>query len=390
MSKLKTILIIGVCVCLLAGCGDTGNQWVEETPTPTSSAVQSEARVSDRPDEITPKVTEVPDGTAAPSAGAEISSVPITVTDVPGTAATPEVTDVPKATVTPKVTVTPKAVTAPADEILEVSRVMYAVTPLNVRASNTTSSAIVGSVETNESVQVTGICDNGWARIDYKGSVAYVYFEYLSNEKTERKNTPTPVPTKTPTPIPAGTATPKPTVSQAGGSGFTPVNGTHGIHSFNDSIHTLGQSLYNRNNDIVQEHLACVNELRTSMGLNALTLDTTVCNIASYRTAEMVSLDYFSHYHPQNSNSACAFDIVYFYQNGYTQIAENIANIDGQWSYYFDRTKTGNKTSLGEQLFNQFAESQGHYENMVNPKYTKIGICVYVSDSYVLITQIFE
>lgn len=339
MSKTKKILIIAACVCLLTGCGDTGNQWEETTPTATPSTFQEETKAS-----VSPDATETPMPTPTP--------IPVTATEKP------------EATPTPEFTAVPTATPEPEDDILEVSRVMYAVTPLNIRASNTTSSAIVGSFETNESVQVTGICDNGWARIDYNGSVAYVYYEYLSSEKTVA------TPTLTLTPIPSLTSLP--------------------VHVYDENLHAMGQSLYNQNLDIIQEHLACVNELRTSLGLNTLTLDKTVCNIASYRTAEMISLDYFSHYHPQNSNLACVFDIVYFYQDSYRQLAENIANIDGQWSYYFDRTATGGRTSLGEQLFNQFADSEGHYNNMVNPAYTKIGICVYVSDNYVLITQVFE
>ncbi|MGN0165241.1 MAG: CAP domain-containing protein [Lachnospiraceae bacterium] len=367
MYKNTKAVLIGMCMFLLVGCGQKDSKWEQVTPTPTTAVSSENVQTT-----ITAVVTDVP--TMTPE-------LTLTITPEPTVTSTEEAP-----------TITPVVTEAPSDDILEVSRTMYAVTRLYIREKDTSSSQALGILEINVPVKVTGITNGGWARIEYEDGEAYVFYEYLTDTPTI-DNTPTPTSTATPTPKPVVTKVPEPEntplPSITMGTGFTPVNNFHGIHGFSNNLHASGQQMLAANSDVVSAHLACVNELRASVGLPALVLDDTASNIAAYRTAEMIFLDYFDHYHPtypKEIDYACAFDVVYFYQDGYTRLAENIAEIGGKWGYFYDN----DKAKLGEALYEQFAGSQGHYENMVNPNFTKIGICAYVSDDYVLITQIFE
>lgn len=418
MRRIKALIVILACLTglIAAGCGQKTDKKAGTDEQEVSLAVSEPAKATDDSSKVVPSLTGQPGvsiqvtpggaditgggdltggaditgggdltggaeitGGGSLTGGAEITGGgnptggAVTEAVVTGEA-TKQPTPVPTVTKAP---VTTPVQTKPTVAIKDMSAKMYSSIRLNVRASNTTNSDVLGVLDVNESIEVTGLCDNGWARVNYKGKTAYVSYKYLSSEKVVEK-TPTPKPiTSTPKP---NTSTPQP---QTQPQKFAPVNDSYGKHSFNQTYHDNGQSYYKANYDIAKAHLKCVNDLRASLGLESLTLDSTVSQIASYRTAEMVALDFFSHYHPGNGTT-CAFEVVYFYQDGYSQIAENISHIVGDWGYFYSRAE------LGEELFNNFKNSDGHYKNMTNPKYTKIGLCVYVSDNYALITQIFE
>ena len=58
-------------------------------------------------------------------------------------------------------------------------KMMVSSSGLNVRSSWNADSEILATLPYGAQVNVTGLCDNGWVRIDYKGQVAYVNGEYL-------------------------------------------------------------------------------------------------------------------------------------------------------------------------------------------------------------------
>lgn len=204
------------------------------------------------------------------------------------------------------------------------------------------------------------------------------------------KETPTPTPSgyneAVNTPIPTvGTTTPEPTPVAS-----VPLVEGAGIHEYMISCHSMGNGLLSQNSDTVEAHLYLINKLRTSFGLSELVLDDTLSGIAAYRTAEMVTLGYFNHYHPgyvESEESACVFDVAYFYQSEYTQIAENIARFSVEGGTVNSQFT---KEEIAEQFFVQFCNSSEHYENIVNPDFTKVGLCVFSSGDYALITQIYE
>jgi cell wall-associated NlpC family hydrolase len=57
--------------------------------------------------------------------------------------------------------------------------VMTATTTVNVRASASTSSAVIGVLPSGNNVTATGASTNGWTKVSYNGRTAYVYSTYL-------------------------------------------------------------------------------------------------------------------------------------------------------------------------------------------------------------------
>jgi len=215
--------------------------------------------------------------------------------------------------------------------------------------------------------------------------------------------TPSPVPVSTSTPTPtvetpvttAPTATPIPTATPTPMQAGIPLVSSYGIHTYNSDYNVYGNNYISSSNEAVNAHIAKVNALRKSQGLNELVVDENLTRIAAYRNAEMVYLNYFSHFHPGYSDVACYRDIWYFYVPYYLSRGENIDEMvlktdgatilkNGDKPYKFETQK-----ELGESMYNDFYNSKDHYANMVNGDYTKIGVSIYISDERVICTQIF-
>lgn len=104
-----------------------------------------------------------------------------------------------------------------------------------------------------------------------------------------------------------------------------------------------------------QEVLRLVNEIRAEVGVAPLTLNTTMCQAASMRAIEMDYKSELSHTRPNASSCFSALD---FYGVSYSTAGENIA-----MGY-----------SSPTSVVNGWRNSQGHYENMINPNYTQLGV----------------
>lgn len=120
---------------------------------------------------------------------------------------TSEVNEVDSASCTATITVNPKVSSGgssegssennkPAEEEPEekvsfssVNETVYATASVNVRSSYSTSSSIIGGLDEGQSVTRTGIGDNGWSRISYNGSTAYVSSDYLTKTKPKVEET---------------------------------------------------------------------------------------------------------------------------------------------------------------------------------------------------------
>ena len=120
---------------------------------------------------------------------------------------TSEVNEVDSASCTATITVNPKASSGgssegssennkPAEEEPEekvsfssVNETVYATASVNVRSSYSKSSSIIGGLDEGQSVTRTGIGDNGWSRISYNGSTAYVSSDYLTKTKPKVEET---------------------------------------------------------------------------------------------------------------------------------------------------------------------------------------------------------
>ena len=99
---------------------------------------------------------------------------------------TPEPTEAPEETATP----TPEA-TAEADStateqtpsginVQAQDATYYAVEGVNLRSDASADAEFVAGVLSGESLKCTGICDNGWIRVDYNGQTCYASGDYVS------------------------------------------------------------------------------------------------------------------------------------------------------------------------------------------------------------------
>lgn len=68
-------------------------------------------------------------------------------------------------------------------EIKAVNETVYATAGVHIRESYTTDSKVVGSLAKGASVVRTGVCENGWSRVQYESRDAYIYGEYLTAKK---------------------------------------------------------------------------------------------------------------------------------------------------------------------------------------------------------------
>ncbi|HAV26995.1 MAG TPA: hypothetical protein DCX23_01555, partial [Lachnospiraceae bacterium] len=66
--------------------------------------------------------------------------------------------------------------------IKSLSETVYAKADANVREGYSTASKSIGALKAGSSVTRTGICDNGWSRIDYNGRDAFVYSDLLTTK----------------------------------------------------------------------------------------------------------------------------------------------------------------------------------------------------------------
>lgn len=105
--------------------------------------------------------------------------------------------------------------------------------------------------------------------------------------------------------------------------------------------------------DAVNEVLRLVNEARTNAGVPALELDSTLCQAAQVRAGECVTN--FSHTRPDGSSYKTA-----------------ITNAGITSRYTGENAATGHSTA--SQVVERWLQSEGHRANILNERFTKIGI----------------
>jgi uncharacterized protein YkwD len=104
-----------------------------------------------------------------------------------------------------------------------------------------------------------------------------------------------------------------------------------------------------------------INEARAEVGAPALKLNSELCNAADIRAKETATS--FSHTRPDGSSFYTVLDDIDY--SGSRSSGENIA--------------AGNSTVKA--TFEQWMNSQGHYENMMNKNYKYVGIGYYKTNS---------
>ena len=118
------------------------------------------------------------------------------------------------------------------------------------------------------------------------------------------------------------------------------------------------------------------NDLRVSVDVEPLEPNevlTAGANIRAYETEEL-----FSHTRPDGSDAFTVMQedgILYPYR----MIGENLA-----MGTYF-----GSEEYMAELLFDGWVESEGHYNNMIQPEYREIGVGVHYDGEFLYLTQLF-
>ncbi len=154
----------------------------------------------------------------------------------------------------------------------------------------------------------------------------------------EPTEVPTPEPTAVPTPEPTAVPTPEPTAVPTPEPTAAPVV------------------------DYATEVLNLVNQLRAEVGVAPLSLDSTLCQAANTRAVEISQDNCFSHTRP---NGTSCFTVLDEYGISYMATGENIA--------------AGYATPAD--VVAGWKNSEGHYANMINASYTKLGVGFYNSGS---------
>ncbi|MDB0438373.1 sporulation protein [Clostridioides difficile] len=120
-----------------------------------------------------------------------------------------------------------------------------------------------------------------------------------------------------------------------------------------------------------KEVVDLVNVERSKAGLNPLTLDADVSNVATKKSQDMIDNNYFAHNSPTYGSP---FDMLKKFGISYKTAGENIA--------------MGQKTP--KEVVNAWMNSEGHRKNILNPNYSKIGVGVaQKSGGSIYWTQIF-
>ena len=238
-------------------------------------------------------------------------------------------------------------------EVEEISEILYPNRSLNVRTGPSTEYDRIGSVYLNQELHVTGVTENGWYKIDYNGQSAYCSGYYLEKMPITTIATETTGSTdSTEKPVDSDTlevVIEEPTIVSTG----TPV-----------MPETVTASA------TVNELFAAVNADRAANGIPALVLDVGLQNTAAIRASEISIL--FDHIRPDGSTCFTAFPA----DSGASK-AENI--------YMISVATTADAVEAA------WMASAGHQANILNAKYTKIGIGIYqASNGYWYFVQDFS
>lgn len=121
------------------------------------------------------------------------------------------------------------------------------------------------------------------------------------------------------------------------------------------------------NNNMLQN----INDLRASLGLNALRIDSSLISIANIRSDE--AGEEWSHTRPNG-------------EQGVEMIpadrwrGENLSNI----------TETEDVSEAARIMFDNLVESPDHYDNMVFEEFTRIGISSHVENGKITVAYMFS
>jgi uncharacterized protein YkwD len=128
------------------------------------------------------------------------------------------------------------------------------------------------------------------------------------------------------------------------------------------------------------EMLALINAERARAGVGPLHVDATLNTIAQARSQDMINRNYFSHHIP---GGGMVFDILDRDHVAYEMAGENIAL--NNYIDFYSMAQTVQQTNV------DLMNSPEHRANLLEPKYTKLGLGVAFekSSGKLIVTEIF-
>ena len=216
---------------------------------------------------------------------------------------------------------------------------------LNVRAGAGTQYSILGKLKKNETVEIMST-SGSWDKIKYGSSYGYVSSSYVTktnnNDNTNNSNVNSNNNTNT--------------------NANTNVNNNNNNNNSNNNTNnnsTNNTNNNNTNNDSLQyfknEVLRLVNIERAKEGLCSLTMDSKLSKVAQIKSQEMVDYNYFAHNSPV---SGTPFELMKSHGITYKVAGENLAK-----AY-----------SNPEDVVKAWMDSAGHRKNIMNPRFTHLGM----------------
>ena len=170
-KKCIMALIIGAAF-LAQGCGyeegtDAVVTVVDSTPTPEPTE-KPKATATPTPEAAAADSTA--DGTAAAADSTADGTAAAADSTADGAAAATD-----PAAQTAATEQTPSGINVQAQDAT-----YYAVEGVNLRSDANAEAEFVAGVLSGESLKCTGVCDNGWIRVDYNGQTCYASGDYVS------------------------------------------------------------------------------------------------------------------------------------------------------------------------------------------------------------------
>lgn len=181
-------------------------------------------------------------------------------------------------------------------------------------------------------------------------------YEYWNNYMQQQYGIKLPAPTTTPKPAPKPTPAPTPAPTPTPTPAPAPATGTP---NYNAPVTSMETQMIN-----------LVNQERTKNGLQPLTIDMRIIKTARMKSQDMIAKKYFDH---QSPTYGSPFDLIKSQGITYKTAGENIAG-----------------AATVDKAHTLLMNSAGHRANILNPKYTKIGIGIIQGGPYgLMITQHF-
>lgn len=302
----KTVAAILCAALMLTACGSKETTSNETASTETTSAETTSVESTETTTKAAttePVATPTVEPTEAPTETATASTVEPTAAPVESTAVNTGYT------------------------YSELNQTMYAKSAVNVRDLPSTDGKKIGSLKASQEITVTGKCDQtGWYRFELNNTTGYVSDKYIVSEKpvantvanTGNSNT-------------VGNTTQQNTAAPA----VTPAPA---------QTTTTGSSEPYFNRAVAEQVFALVNNDRVANGLNALTWNEDLYNIAVQRCYE-----------------GAAGDIHGMMRNGTSE----------------NRTEGQMGDGGAQEIYQSWYNSPGHHNNYLNASYTSSAVAVY-------------